>query len=450
MKTLFQLTGGLLLSASFLTADISSSDLARLGDDLTPLGAEKAGNADGSIPAWNGGITSPPAGYSPGDHHPDPFAGDSVIATITASNLGSYRDQLTAGSIALLETYPDTYSIPLYPTHRSGSAPQRIYDATREYAPSAQIVNGGSGVGGSIRGIPFPVPESGIEVLWNHLMRYRGDAATRRIGQAAPQRNGRYTMVEFEDEFMFNYAREDLGVDELNNTLIFFQQAVKAPPRLAGTILMVHETLDQVVEPRRAWVYNAGQRRVRRAPQVAYDNPGTAADGMRTSDQFDMFNGAPDRYNWELIGKREMIVPYNSYELHSDRISPDDILTPLHINQDHTRYEKHRVWIVEATLKEGTSHIYSRRTLYVDEDTWQILAVDQYDNRGDLWRVSEAHCINYYEVPTFWSTLEVHTDLIAGRYLAIGLDNDQRMYDFSVERSERDYSPGALRRSGVR
>jgi len=449
MKTLLSLTGSL-LTGSLLLADISSSDLARLGNDLTPLGAERAGNADGSIPAWDGGLTTPPAGYQPGDHHPDPFAHESPLFTITAANYTQYRDLLTAGAIALFETYPDSYAMPVYPTHRTASAPQRIYDATREIAPTAQIVNNGAGVSGAIRGIPFPVPENGIEVLWNHLLRYRGDAAIRTIGQAAPQRSGRYTMVEFEDEFWFNYAREDIGPDELNNTLIFFKQSVKAPPRLAGTILLVHETLDQVIEPRRAWVYNAGQRRVRRAPQVAYDNPGTAADGMRTSDQFDMFNGAPDRYDWELVGKREMFVPYNSYRLHSDELSPKDILTPLHINQEHTRYEKHRVWVVEARLKEGTSHIYPRRTLYFDEDSWQILAVDQYDSRGDLWRVSEAHCINYYEVPTFWATLEVHTDLVAGRYLAIGLDNDKPMYDFSIKRTERDYSQGALRRSGVR
>jgi hypothetical protein len=449
MKTFLYLTGGL-LSATLLTADISDADLDRLGKDLTPLGGEKAGNPDGSIPAWDGGLTSGPAGYQPGDHHPDPFADESPLFTITASNYRDYQSMLTAGAVALFETYPETYRMPVYPTHRTASAPQRIYDATREFAPTARVVNDGSGISGAVRGIPFPVPANGIEVLWNHLLRYRGDAAIRNIGQAAPQRSGRYTMVEFQDEFWFNYARDDIGPDELNNTIIFFKQEVKAPPRLAGTILMVHETLDQVTEPRRAWVYNAGQRRVRRAPQVAYDNPGTAADGMRTSDQFDMFNGAPDRYNWQLVGKREMYVPYNSYRLHSDEISPGDILQPLHINQDLTRYEKHRVWVVEATLKEGTSHIYSRRTFYFDEDSWQILAADQYDNRGDLWRVSEAHCINYYDVPTFWATLEVHFDLVAGRYLAIGLDNDMPMYDFSIERTERDYSPGALRRSGVR
>jgi hypothetical protein len=263
-------------------------------------------------------------------------------------------------------------------------------------------------------------------------------------------KNGSYTLVQFEDEFFFNYVQPNMTEKDLDNTLIFFKQNVFAPARLAGSILLVRETLDQVKEPRSAWVYNAGQRRVRRAPNIAYDNPGTAADGMRTSDQFDMFNGAPDRYEWKLVGKKEIIVPYNSYTLHSDRLKYADILKPLHINQDYARYELHRVWVVEATVKPNTSHIYPRRTFYIDEDSWQILAADQYDSHGQMWRVSEAHCINYYDVPMFWSTLEVHTDLIAGRYLAVGLDNESRMYDFSIKRSAADYTPAALSREGVR
>ena len=105
---------------------------------------------------------------------------------------------------------------------------------------------------------------------------------------------------------------------------------------------------------------------------------------------------------------------------------------------------------MDATLKPGTSHLYARRTFYVDEDSWQVLAVDQYDSRGALWRVSEAHCINYYDALIFWSTLEVHTDLQNGRYLAIGLDNESKMYDFSLKRSPADYGPDSLRRDGVR
>ena len=394
-------------------AAISAADAARLGNDLTPLGAEKAGNADGSIPAWTGGITTPPAGYKVGMHHPDPYANDQVLFTITAANADKYADRLTAGALALLKAYPD-YSMPVYASHRSASNPQRIYDATKKNATTARLTDSGNGFTGSVVGAPFPIPANGLEVLWNHLTRYRGVAASRAISQAAPQRNGSYTLVDFQDEFLFNYVRDGITEKDLDNVLIYFKQAVTAPARLAGTILIVHETMDQVKEPRQAWVYNAGQRRVRRAPNVAYDNPGTASDGMRTSDQFDMFNGAPDRYEWKLVGKKEMYVPYNSYKLHSDAVKYSDILKPLHINQDLTRYELHRVWVVDATLKPGTSHVYSRRTLYVDEDSWQILAADQYDGRGQLWRVAEAHCINYYDAQVFWSTLEVHTDLLAG------------------------------------
>jgi len=435
--------------AAGLSAAISETDAARLGAGLTPLGAETAGNLDGSIPAWTGGITTPPSGYKVGDHHPDPFAGDQALYTVTADNLGQYQDHLTAGHQALLKAYPD-YKLIVYPSHRSASNPQRIYDATKKNATTAKLTDSGNGFTGSVVGIPFPIPASGLEVIWNHLTRYRGVAAVRHIGQAAPQRNGSYNIVQFDDEFLFNYCREGMTEANLDNTLIFFKQTVVAPARLAGTILLVQETIDQVKEPRRAWVYNAGRRRVTRAPNVAYDNPGTAADGQRTSDQFDIFNGAPDRYNWNLIGKKEMLVPYNSYTLHSGKVKYAGMLKPLHLNQDLARYEMHRVWIVDATLKPGTSHLYARRTFYVDEDSWQVLAVDQYDSRGALWRVSEAHCINYYEALTFWSTLEVHTDLQNGRYLAIGLDNEGRMYDFSLKRTPNDYGPDSLRRDGVR
>jgi len=437
------------LIALNVQAAVKPSEAARLGADLTPLGAETAGNADGTIPAWNGGILTPPAGYKVGDHHPDPFAADKPLYTVTPSNLGQHESKLTAGSVSLLKAYAD-YKLIVYPTRRSANAPQRIYDATKANATTGTLANNGNSFENALTGIPFPLPASGLEVMWNHLARYRGVSASRHIAQAAPTRSGSYTLVQFEDEFLFNYARPDVTAAQLENILVYYKQAVTAPARQAGTILLAHETLDQVKEKRSAWVYNTGQRRVRRAPDVAYDNPGTAADGMRTSDQFDMYNGAPDRYDWKLVGKRELIVPYNSYKLHSNSVKYADILKPLHLNQDLARYELHRVWIVEATLKPGASHIYKRRTFYVDEDSWQILAVDQYDSRDQMWRVSEAHCVNYYDAQVFWSTLEAHTDLIAGRYLVVGLDNENAMYDFSLKRTPADYTADALRRDGIR
>lgn len=446
---------GLVLASAFAAVAargaVSETDAARLGQSLTPLGAEVAGNAEGSIPAWTGGITTPPDGYKIGDHHRDPFAADQPLYTITPANLAQHESRLTPGQIAVFKAYP-SYKMVVYPTRRSASNPARIYEATKANATRAQLISDGNGISGALGGVPFPIPQSGLEVVWNFLTRYRGVAAARHIDQTAVERGGGYQLVKLEDEFLFNYTRPDLTAAELleSNTLIYFKQAVTAPARLAGSILIAHETMDQVKEPRRAWVYNAGRRRVARAPNVAYDNPGTAADGQRTSDQFDMYNGAPDRYEWKLVGKKELLVPYNAYRLHSDTLKNDDILKPLHINQDLARYELHRVWVVDATVKQGTSHLYARRTFYIDEDSWQILAADQYDGRGQIWRVSEAHCINYYDAQTFWSTLEVHLDLQNGRYLAVGLDNENAMYDFSIKRTPADYTPDTLRREGLR
>ena len=161
--------------------------------------------------------------------------------------------------------------------------------------------------------------------------------------------------------------------EELDNVIIFFKEKTVAPARLAGRVLLVHETLDQEKENRKAWVYNPGQRRVRRAPNVAFDNPRSGSDGLMTSDQYDMYNGSPQRYNWELVGKREMYVPYNAYKVHSDKLKYKDYIKPLHADPEYLRYELHRVWVVEATLKEGMRHQYKRRTFYIDEDSWQIV-----------------------------------------------------------------------------
>ena len=346
----------LVAGGSTVQAGASSEEIARLGADLTPLGAEKAGNEDGTIPAWEGGITAPPEGYKPGKHYVDPYAADKILFTVTGKNVDQYADKLTPGQQALLRTY-DTYKMNVYPTRRSASYPQRIYDATKKVAATAGLAENGFGVTGSVIGIPFPIPKSGVEVIWNHLLRYRGDIASRVIGQAAPTRSGSYTMVEFEDEFYVKYTLEGMTEEKLKNKILLFKQTVVSPSRLAGGILLVHESLNQVVEHRSAWLYNPGQRRVRRAPNVAYDNPGTASDAMRTSDQFDMFNGAVDRYDWKLVGKKEIYVPYNSYLLDSDQLKHKDILTPLHVNPEYLRYEMHRVWVVDATLREGTRHI---------------------------------------------------------------------------------------------
>jgi len=436
-------------------AAVSAEEAARLGNDLTPLGGEKAGNAAGTIPAWDGGLSSPAkAGFptfAPPARAPDPFPNDKALFKITPANAAQYAEHLTEGDKAMLRQYKDTFFMNVFPTRRTAANPQRIYDAVKRNATTANLTPDGNGFTGAVEGIPFPIPKQGVEVFWNHVVRYRADSAAREIGQAAVTETGAYNMVKFHDEFYVAYSQPGAKEAELDNVIIYFLQEILAPPRLAGQVLLVHETLDQSKENRRAWIYFPGQRRVQRAPNVAFDNPGTASDGLRTDDQFDMYNGSPQRYDWKLVGRKEIYVPYNEYKLHWGKVKADDVIRPLHINQELARYELHRVWVVDATLKPGQRHIYKRRTLYVDEDSWQILAVDCYDNRDQLWRVQEGHGINYFNVPTYWTTLEVTYDLQSRRYLALGFeDQANRSYEFNIKRSLRDYTTLALQNRGTR
>ena len=435
--------------AAGLQAGVPQAQADRLGADLTPIGAEKAGNKDGTIPAWEGGITKPPANYKLGDFHPDPFADDKVALAITQANYKDYAAKLSPGQQAMFAKYP-TFRMDIYPSRRSAASSERIYRMTKANAVSAKMVGAGAGVENVAEGIPFPIPQDGYQVIWNHKMKYRGVGVRRWANQAAPTANGSFIPVRIREEVLGLYWKEGNTIADINNVLTYFYQEVLAPARLAGSVLLVHETLNQEAQARNAWVYNPGQRRVRKAPNVAYDNPGTASDGLRTNDMFDMFNGALDRFDWKLVGKREMYVPYNNYKIHAKGLDYKDIVKPGHVNPDLMRYEPHRVWVVEATLKPGFRHINKRRSFFLDEDSWQILMVDHYDSQEKLWRYSEAAVINFYDQPVLWTTLETHYDLKSGRYISSGIDNMETVVDFSSQATPENFSPQALRSRGVR
>jgi hypothetical protein len=434
----------LALASGAAVAKVSPAEADKLKKELTPVGAERAGNKDGSIPKWEGGLTKPPACFKgTGSWYCDPYADDQPKFTITKANVEQYKAQLTDGQKALFAKYGDSYKMNVYPTRRSGAFPDFVYEATTKNALNAEVGNGGEALNGAVVGIPFPIPKTGNEPIWNHKFRYRGAGIDRWNAQAAVTTTGAFNLVKIREQVKFLYDTKGISPEQLNNVGIYFMQTVTAPPRLAGTITLVHETMDQVKEPRRAWQYNPGQRRLRRAPNVGYDNPGTGADGLRTNDQTDTFNGATDRYSWKLVGKKEMLVPYNSYKVHSDQYKYADIIKKNHVNQELPRYELHRVWVVEANVKAGTTHIYKKRMFYIDEDTWQIVAVDNYDARSTLWRVQETHFVMAYDKPFSSPVLESVYDLQSGRYLVQAMNNEED------ENSEKDYDVGFFDPSNV-
>ncbi len=450
MRTLmYGAVASALLTSGAALAAVPAEEAAKLGDTLTPVGAIKAGNGD-EIPAWDGGLTQAPAGFKGDGRYVNPFPEDKELFRIDQSNVDQYSEKLTPGQIAMIKSYDD-YFLPVYQTRRTGTYPEKVLEQTIENASKVELVESGNGLKNYQTATPFPIPQNGLEAIFNHITRYRGGSFTRNVAQVTPQPNGDFSAVKFTESFTERVALSDYDPAEDPNVMFYFKQAITAPSRLAGNVLLVHETINQVKEPRRAWLYNSGQRRVRRAPNVAYDGPGTAADGQRTSDNLDLYNGAPDKYNWELVGKKEVYIPYNSYRAASGELDYEDIIKPGHIDQSLTRYELHRVWHVKATLKDEERHVYEQRDFYLDEDTWQISLVDHYDGRGNLWRVAEAHTMQIYDANIPAYAFETLYDLLSGRYLVMGMTNEEDTpYEYGTERSSREYTPAALRRSGVR
>ncbi|MDN5939567.1 MAG: DUF1329 domain-containing protein [Salinisphaera sp.] len=438
-------------------AKVSAQEAAKLGNELTPVGAIMAGNEAGTIPAWDpwptdGNLGPEPKSVTP-ENYPKtiaPLLQEKPLFVITADNYKQYADQLAKGYQALFELYPD-YKMKVYPTHRNVGYPKIVNKFTKQNATTAYLDGCNDCLRGAELGFPFPIPKSGAEAIWNHRVRWRGEAVKRSNDQAIVQPDGSIQITQLIEDVKFPYTnldpKERVIVNDKDDIMIYYLSETVAPPRNAGKFLLAWEHVGY----RSAWLYVPALRRVRRAPNVAYDNPYEGTDGQQFYDQVDMYNGALDRYNYKLVGKKEMIIPYNNYKIAQPDIDyEDDIIGQHHINQDLMRYELHRVWVVDSTLREGTSHQFWRRTFYIDEDGWNIIAVDCYDNRKELWKFQEAANIMDPAAHVTAGTPEVIYDLQSGVFFVTAMFTQGKQNDFSVGYKDQYFSPRALRRRTVR
>jgi hypothetical protein len=435
-------------------AAVSAEEAAQLGDTLTPFGAEKAGNADGTIPAWTGGLTEPPADYQTGSGiRPNPWPDEEPYLVITPQNMAEHADHLTAGTQALLQRYGDEgYVIKVYPTHRSFAGPDWYYENTIYNATHTQPAGDGLRLEDVHSGTPFPIPKSGIEVYWNHLLRWEGTHMEAQYKTLYKDSKGKTVLAaeaEVAQEWPHYNRDKDYGTGFEDYYMIRVDYS--APARRAGEKLLVIDPMDFTDGAgRRAWQYLKGQRRVRRAPSVAFDTPNPGTAGLATYDDAFLINGSPERYDWKLIGKQELYVPYNSYEFVYETPTSES-LGPKFIDPDHNRWEKHRVWVIEGALKEGSRHIYHRRVLYVDEDSWAALATDLYDGQGELWRVGYNYETPSYEVPAGLALTHGHYDLQSGIYYVIGLVSDSAgVFTNREQKPANFWTPQGLSAGGVR
>jgi hypothetical protein len=407
-------------------AAVAPADAAHLGTTLTPMGAERAGNADGSIPAWTGGMAAAPQGTG---SRPDSFAAERPLFSITASNLPRYAVRLPEGAKALFAKYKD-FRIDVYPTHRTASAPQPVYEATLRNAVSARAAPEGitSGIEGAAGGIPFPIPQDGAEAVWNHELAFWGAARETRLAtyvvfgaQPPEMTDDRREVVDF-PYYYPNATPGNVGgyyLEQLETTV--------GPAESAGEAYVTMQPLNVARNKFDAWQYLPGQRRVRRAPSLSYDTPQPSASGLESFDDYYIFSGGLDHYRYTLVGKREMYVPYNNNRLLN--LPASGLLTPHFANPADLRYELHRVWVVDATLAPGKQDIVPHRTLYLDEDTWFALYADSWDRDGRLWKFSQASMVSIADLPAVVLGPQFVYDLQYGAYV----------YDFAFDGTPDGY-----------
>lgn len=421
-------------------AKVGADEAAKLGTTLTPVGAEKGANKDGSIPEWK---PAPQSGSLKGEFPMDAtIAAEKPTFTINKANLDKYKDKLTEGHKYLLKTY-DTYKMNVYTTHRNVSFPQPIYDATKANATTCELI-GTDVLDGCKLGFPFPIPKNGAEPVWNHKLKWRGEQVTRYNNQMIVQPNGDFQLTKVIENVQFSYAsiKNPVPMTKTEGEYLKYLSQTVAPPRLAGTFILVHDKAGLGNDGRAAWLYSPGIKRIRRAPTVCCDNPYEGTDGHEFYDQVDLFNGVQERYNWKLVGKKEMYIPYNSYKLAGPMTKYKDLAKPKHLNTDLPRYELHRVWVVEANIKPGTSHTFAKRVMYIDEDSWNIVAADNYDARGNLYQFQEGHFVFGANIQAGTTVPEIIYHLTSGRYFITAAFNEDKPYDLTVNFS-KDYFTAA-------
>jgi hypothetical protein len=428
---------------------VSPEEAAKLGTTLTPFGAETEGNKDGTIPAYTGGLNKPPANYKMGSGvRPDPFASEKPLFTINAQNMAQYADKLTEGTKAIMKKFP-TFRIDVYKTHRTVAYPENVLKNTVRNAMKATTHNDGLSISGARAGIPFPIPKDGYEVMWNHLLRYLGRAWEYKYESHVVDSNGRLIitsqcLIQSESP----YYDEDQTRPDAD---LYWKSRVMwtGPARKAGECMNLFDSINPFEKERIIYQYLPGQRRIKLAPEVAFDGPSTNTGGNCTYDENMIFNGSMERYTVKFIGKKEFYVPYNTYKA-TYTITLNELLGPNHVNPDVLRWELHRIWVVEGTLKPGKRHIYPRRVLYIDEDSWTAIAGDNYDANGNFFNINFNLLTQNYDMQTSNSIHAVNYNMTKGLYINNLWAGNGGFIRAAAVHPERDWSPQTMAGSGLR
>ena len=450
----FSLTTGLLLGSTSVLGRVNAADAEKLGNELTCIGAETAGNMDGSIPPFSGKwLGKPPhVEYTPhvGQHPVDVYPEDEPLFQITAANMEKYASRLSEGQKGMFKRFPDTFRIPVYQSRRDFRFPDVICEVAKKNALEAELIDEGLGYTGYKGPIGFPIPNKPLEVLANMNFSYRAfsEEVIRDIADVAS--DGSVTWGRAMNKNLNLISPPEQIGKPMEGLLAYSLSSTLLPERDRGSFTASQEPVNFAKNKRLAWQYDPGTRRVRQLPTYGFDSPLSGTSGRMTIDQDRLMNGDPSRYDWTLQGKRELYIPANSYRLHSNEVKYAELLQKGHANPDLLRYELRRVWVLEGVLKDGYRHAFGKRVLFIDEDNWLAAISDYYDTRGELWQHAFINHYYAFDINAWQAGTSFYHDLNSGGYVGYNLIQE-REKAYILNRgglSPDQFTPAALRSMG--
>jgi Protein of unknown function (DUF1329) len=441
----------LLILAGTAQAGVSAEEANTLKTTLTPLGAIKAGNKDGTIPAWTGGMTTPAPGFTNGGRRPDPFAADKPVLRISAKNLNEHAAKLPEGVSQLMQRYPDSFRVDVYPSRRTAAAPQWVYENTLRNATRAKLIEGPAGPQpeGAYGGVPFPIPKNGAEAMWNSRLRWRGESYQLQFNNYQLTPEGKRVLVtEARNDYQLPFFAQEGSPDKFRGEYVLVRSLNSGPAIRAGEAIVGRSQVNE--DASQVWVYLTGQRRVRKLPSACCDTPGAFAAGLVSFDEIEGFAGRMDRFDWKLIGKQEMYIPYNS----NRTLVPEkdtDLVGGHHLNPDHVRWEPHRVWVVEATLRDGQRHTSPKSRYYIDEDSWILVWGDRWDAKGQLARSQFNIPVAMPDVPAQVAvTWGAYDHVARSMFVALVMNEQKSQFKLQKRYPDMTFTPDAMAGEGVR
>jgi uncharacterized protein DUF1329 len=327
--------------------------------------------------------------------------------TITKENMDKAGDLLIPGVQWFVQ---NGMPIKVAPTKKV-EWPTLYREATEKYSSQVQLSADGREIFNYVAGAPFPNidandPLAGAKIMWNQEQKpaYTDNVGSEWLMETVTAQGARERTYQsaFWRRMMWTgrLYLDPKPVVRSNPPLRYTEQLgpLFEPFDLKGAGVLSNRYMAAAV-PDDTYLYLPELRRVRR---IGVEDRGDALWGADVDlDSLWGFNAKVSLWQFRLLAEKEILASLHAgqYGDHSIWCAPSDgthgvrAFMPCNIN-----WEKRPVWVVEGLPTAYSQYAFSKRILYVDQDTLSVLFTESFDQEEEPWRLF-FNIFNYTKTP---------------------------------------------------